>query len=280
MTSLHLRVGSPHQGWTLIELLVVIGIIAVLLGLLLPAVQQVREAADRASCQNNLKQIGLAIHHYHDVYNSLPVFSGSDTGGSLIFIQINPYIEQGTTRIVPFDHVIKTYVCPSDPTAPTNLAQYYWHHNPWSEFRTAALTNYSPNFNVFYSFQRRPVNLLRKFQDGASNTIMIAARYKLSCPSASHPWEIYPNAWFEALPFFPSSSTRPFQVRPSLSGCSSLATAHQSMQVGMGDGSVRSVSLAAAGGSATAPGGKVVTNWLAAGTPDGGEVLGSEWSER
>lgn len=84
-------------GFTLIELLVVIAIIAILIALLLPAVQQAREAARRTQCKNNLKQMGLAIHNYHDVSRTLP-FSwmvGQDFNASSWGIQILPYLEQG-----------------------------------------------------------------------------------------------------------------------------------------------------------------------------------------
>ena len=95
-----LRRGNRPAGFTLVELLVVIAIIGVLVGLLLPAVQAAREAARRMSCSNNMKQLGLAMHNYHDTHNTFPYGHQLETAGSTHrrdtwFHRILPFIEQG-----------------------------------------------------------------------------------------------------------------------------------------------------------------------------------------
>src|SRR3954453_23644431 len=86
--------GSRAYGFTLIELLVVIAVIAVLISLLLPAVRSAREAARRIQCVNNLKQLGLAMHNYHDVNNSLPGVAVEGAAG--LYVSVLPFFEQAS----------------------------------------------------------------------------------------------------------------------------------------------------------------------------------------
>ncbi len=122
---------SRHRGFTLIELLVVIAIIAVLIALLLPAVQQAREAARRVQCKNNLKQIGLALHNYHDVYSVFPpslclTLSGASYGQWGPQARLLPYLDQANLQnlidfSLPYNTQISVvrvrvgaYMCPSE----------------------------------------------------------------------------------------------------------------------------------------------------------------------
>lgn len=135
---------SFHRAFTLIELLVVIAIIAVLIALLLPAVQQAREAARRSHCMNNMKQLGLAIHNYHDAHSTLPPgFTQTNQGGTFqghsAYYYVLPFIEQtnlfqtfnvnspvsnkSTTPGLLSAATVPTFLCPSEPGA-LGLAVY------------------------------------------------------------------------------------------------------------------------------------------------------------
>jgi prepilin-type N-terminal cleavage/methylation domain-containing protein len=258
-----------RRGFTLIELLVVIAIIAILIGLLLPAVQKVREAAARMQSSNNIKQVVLGLHSAASNYNDQmpPAEGGYPTSAAqpntTLFVHVLPYIEQenlyrqGTAQwqVTP----VKTYQGPGDVTVVPN----------------SAMLSYSSNF---LAFGRSGANLKSTFVDGTSNTIALFERY---ARTTTNPQRLYANLGVTAVATATTpeaghtyissllTSTQPLQIRPAVNAA--IETSAQGLSagtalVGLADGSVRGVNQSI-----------TPQTWHFAMTPNGGEVLGGNW---
>lgn len=205
---------KDRLGFTLIELLVVIAIVAILIGLLLPAVQKVREAASRASCQNNLHQLGLGLQNYQDTLGSFPSgylcpnpqsdydYTSPGWGWAALLL---PYLEQGNlarqinftlpiedpSNLTARTTIVKMYVCPSDRD--TGVFTVYSKSN--AALTQAATNSYAANHgtgidlddeldNFNGMFSRNSHVRFADVTDGYSNTIAIGERASLFTKAA------------------------------------------------------------------------------------------------
>ena len=229
-----------RRGISFIEVVVIVGILLLLLAFLIPAVARVRQAASRTSSQNNLKQLALAVHNFHDTYSMMPPAVGEHPKGSggqgtahfyiLPFLEQNNLFQQAENRVSKngvHSVVVPLFLHPEDQSGPPNHLYKGW----------LATTNYAANWMVFKDGGRRILDIA----DGTSNTFMFAERYQM-CNGDPTGWgyaHVYPWA-----PMFAYYSTGRFQTMPKQEDCDpKLAQSLQAAGITTAfcDGSVRLV---------------------------------------
>ena len=215
-----MTVSNRRRAFTLIELLVVIAIIAILIGLLLPAVQKVRETAARMSSTNNLKQIGLACHSFHDTYNKMPLNGQVTANGQAIAdsntwcwaFHVLPFIEQQNLYDqaragTPVTNVgVKTYLCPGRGRTPvtTTGGNLPGINGPHTDYAINAVS--FPNATMFTAKSGNPYATVSITMtaitsgNGTSNTILAGEKAmdtNFYGNTASNNWDevIYSGGW-------------------------------------------------------------------------------------